>query len=350
MNSYERFMERLATVPIPSPRTTSGVEIEILKRIMTPTQAEFACLLTAEPEALNAICRRTGVSSDALGVELERLVALGVVFKVYADPPLYSLVAMVPGIWEFRMNKNTPEDIHLWERYYYEKQGAEVLGNKTPFLRVVPVKQSVPANVQIYTYEEVDAIIENAGVIALADCVCRVSKKMIGEGCDAPVKDMCIFLDAWADYYVENKIGRPASKEEARETIERSREAGLVCNTINARQGSFAICNCCGCCCFILRGINELAMPGSIAKSNFIAEIASEQCTGCGTCVERCHVKALVLEGDAAELIEDRCIGCGACDMACPFGAISLKRRTVPDSIPAYVNELMATIAGGRKS
>jgi ferredoxin len=345
MDSYEKFMDRLALVPIPSPRTKSGVEIEILKRLMTPEEAEIACLLTPVPESAATVAQRENMDAHALGKVLDRLSGNGVIFKVYTEEPLYALVPMVPGIFEFQVKRITPEDARLWERYYNEKHGEVVLGAKTSFLRVVPVKESVPTEMRVYTYEEVDAVIDEAKAITLADCVCRSSKKLVGEGCDAPVRDMCIILDAWAEYYAENNFGRRATKEEAKQTVERARAAGLVCSTINVQHGASAICACCGCCCFVLRGMTQLNLPASIAKSSFIAEISPEACTGCGECVDACHVDALKLEGEVAELVVDRCIGCGACEAACQFDAIFLKRKDESCAPPADMNELMQKIA-----
>lgn len=128
----------------------------------------------------------------------------------------------------------------------------------------------------------------------------------------------------------------------------RAREAGLVHNTMNVQKGSVFICNCCGCCCASLRAINELKIPTAIAKSNFIAEISSNECTGCGVCVDRCHVHALELVDDVAHLIEERCIGCGVCGGGCEFEAISLKRKDEIVPPPADVREFMELHKAGR--
>lgn len=52
--------------------------------------------------------------------------------------------------------------------------------------------------------------------------------------------------------------------------------------------------------------------------------IDREKCTGCGQCVETCHMGALALvDGKACLIDENHCDGLGVCIGECPFGAIS---------------------------
>ncbi|MCL2675853.1 MAG: 4Fe-4S binding protein [Firmicutes bacterium] len=47
----------------------------------------------------------------------------------------------------------------------------------------------------------------------------------------------------------------------------------------------------------------------------------TEECIGCGACVDSCPVTAIVLN-DKAEIDPDTCIDCGACESECPVSAI----------------------------
>ena len=348
MDNYEKFMGKLGTLPINSPRTESKVEIEILKRLMTPEEAEIACFLSPMPESVTTIAERAGMDPETLRAVLEPMVKKGVIFKVYTEEPLYCLYQLIPGVWEFQVGKLSPEDVKRWERYWEEKLAQDLFTNKTPVSRIVPVMKTIPTEMNVFSYEEVEKLVDEARTITLTDCICRSSKHMIGEGCDAPVKDSCLVLNEWADYYAENGMGRRVSKEKAKEVLAMIREAGLIHNTMNVQQGSVFICNCCGCCCASLRAITELKIPTAVVKSNFIAEISSDECTGCGVCVERCHLHALELVDDVAHLIEERCIGCGVCEASCAFDAISLKRKAELAQIPSDVFDLMAQHVVGR--
>ena len=242
MDIYEKLREKIdQSIPITTPATESKVEIEILKRIITPDEAEIACQLSAQPEDAATIARRAGMEVEKLKTVLEEMVKKGAILKVYTEEPLYSLVPMMPGIYEFQLGKLKPDMVELFEKYYEEKHGEAVFSNRTPFLRVVPVKETIPAELNILTYEEVDNIIEEADSVALATCLCRTNKKMLGEGCDGPVDDICILLDSWADYYANNGMGRKVTKEEGKNALKRAEDAGLVHNAVNVQKGAFAI-------------------------------------------------------------------------------------------------------------
>ena len=350
MNIYEKFQEKLDSLPIPSPKTESRVELEIFKRLMSPEEAEVACNLSGQPEDLKTISQRAGMEVEKLAPVLEELARRGVIFKVvFAPEPLYCLVPVMPGVYEFQLNRLSPEMVNLFDKYYDEKQGEAVFSNKTPFMRVVPVNKSIPAELNILTYEEAYNLIDESPTVCLATCLCRTNKELIGEGCTFPKDDICIPLTPWAEYYIKYGLGRKASKEEAKNALKRAAEAGLVHCAMNVQKGGIGICNCCGCCCAILRGVTQLKIPTAVAKSNFVAELSEDECTGCGDCVDRCQVQALELTGSTVALKEERCIGCGLCVTTCPAEAITLKRRQEEIVPPNDINDLMVAIQKGRE-
>ena len=350
MDPYEKLREKIdQSSPIPTPATESKVEIEILKRIFNPDEAEIACQLSGQPQDVATIAKRAGMEVEKLKTALEEMVKKGAIFKVYAEDPLYALFPIVPGIFEWQLGKLTPGIAELFEKYYEEKQGEAVFSNRTSFTRIIPVKKSIPAEVNILTYEEVENLIDGASSVALANCICRSNKKMIGEGCDGPVDDICILFDSWADYYAENGLGRKVSKEEGKDALKRAEDAGLVHNALNVQQGALNICSCCGCCCALLRGITQLEMSTAVAKSNFIAAIMEDECTGCGECAESCQINAIELNDSIAVLKKERCIGCGVCASNCPVDAIVMNRRQEETVPPASMEDLMVKISEGRE-
>jgi ferredoxin len=111
-------------------------------------------------------------------------------------------------------------------------------------------------------------------------------------------------------------------------------EAGLVHTIGNYRDGHNYICNCCTCCCGILRGVAEFDIPTAIAHSGFQAVVDSELCIGCGDCVERCQFGAREVPEDVCEADVVRCVGCGVCVSVCPADALHLERRLEEEAFP----------------
>ena len=52
--------------------------------------------------------------------------------------------------------------------------------------------------------------------------------------------------------------------------------------------------------------------------------IETDECIGCGICVDGCPKSVLEIVGGTADVVnEDKCIGCGECVEECPMGAIT---------------------------
>ncbi len=118
--------------------------------------------------------------------------------------------------------------------------------------------------------------------------------------------------------------------------------------TGNAQQGSSVICNCCPCCCGVLRAITELNIPRSVARTNFSPRVDQQECTLCMKCVETCPTDAITelppgkTNTSNTKLVvqESQCIGCGLCAQHCPLAIIRMVK--VRDDLPApTVPEMM---------
>lgn len=135
--------------------------------------------------------------------------------------------------------------------------------------------------------------------------------------------------------------GRPLSEQEAYPFLKNAEEHGLVHLTWSVQGGHLYICNCCGCCCHVLRGINELGISEhNVVNSQYGAQIDPDSPKACGVCAdERCQVSAIDEAEDGCKVIKSRCIGCGLCVSTCPSEAVRSIKRDEKDRILPPQNE-----------
>lgn len=62
-----------------------------------------------------------------------------------------------------------------------------------------------------------------------------------------------------------------------------------------------------------------------MSDSQWMPQLSTTACTGCGECIAHCPTDALGWQqGKAALLYPERCIYCAHCESICPTGAIAL--------------------------
>jgi ferredoxin len=323
---YERLAQHLDNLPAGYPRTDSGVEIRILRRLFTPEDAELALHLALLSEPARVIARRAKIPVDEAPRRLQEMERKGLVYVFHQEgkEPEYMATQWVIGIYEFQVNRLAPELVHDVEEYgptWFDQSAWD----KAPQLRTIPVGESISAQVEVMPYEQAEALICAHDQLAVAPCICRKEKQIAGEGCDKPL-EACLMMGEAAAYYLHNDFGRPIDQKEALAILAQAEEQGLVLQPSNSKN-SDNICMCCGCCCGILTNIKRQPRPASIVASAFVAALDAETCVGCGTCEDRCQMEAIHLEDVKAALDLDRCIGCGLCITTCPTDSLSLLRK-----------------------
>jgi electron transport complex protein RnfB len=325
-NVYERLRERLDDMAIGFPATESGVEIRILKKIFTESQADLFVKLRPIPESPKDTAERLGLEEAVLADQLEEMAKKGLLFRVRKGENIrYASVPYVVGIFEYQLNHMDAEFARDHEEYFKTALGKNLQGFQTPVLRTVPIDRRLVVNYPVAPFEDVLEILENQKSIAVSPCVCRTTKDLTGERCDKPLGN-CFSFGSHAAYYVENGMGRYISIDEAKEIVIANEKAGLVMQPFNS-QVAGGMCSCCGCCCGVLRSIKAQPTPADVVKSNYFAEVDTDECTGCETCIDRCQMDAITMVDDVAQISLGRCIGCGLCITTCPGEAVSLIKK-----------------------
>ncbi len=340
---YEKLAQHLDNLPAGFPRTESGVELRILKRLFLPEEAQLATTLTMMPEPVAGIAQRTEMDEANLADMLAEMAKKGLIFRISkGEHLLYSAAQFVVGMWEYHLNDLDEDLIRDVNEYMPDLMNNSWLKTKTKQLRVVPVAKSVSADMAVMPFEAAEEIINKQSKIVVADCICRKEQKMIGKGCDKPMA-ACFSFGAGAYYYEQNGLGREIDKAEAMELLKKGVAAGLVLQPGN-QQKAMNICMCCGCCCGVLKNLNTLDKPAQVVHTNYYAEVDAEACTACEACVERCQMDAIAVD-EMAKVDLDRCIGCGLCVTDCPTEAMLLKQKDEKDHyippknvIETYIN------------
>ncbi|ACL02002.1 4Fe-4S ferredoxin iron-sulfur binding domain protein [Desulfatibacillum aliphaticivorans] len=322
----------------------------IVKALYSAEEAEIYVKMPYGLSTVDRIQKITGMNPARLKNLLEGLSDKGLVIDLFIDGEYnYMPSPIAVGIFEFTMMRTQGDlDMKTWGKlfHHYFEDGSLYKANFSKGeqigpLRTVPHEESLADHVEILDYERAVHIVESADKVAVGLCSCRHEKHHAGaKECDVPL-DTCLSFGMGAEYLTRHNMAGEVSKSALKENMARSREYGLVFQADNVQQGIASICQCCGCCCNLLLGMNKYGYENAVVTSNFIADIEDEKCTGCGKCAKACPINAIemVADGDPntkrkkkPEINLELCIGCGVCGLDCKPSACQLiprKKRVI---------------------
>ena len=332
--AYEALAAALDRLANGFPRTSSGVELRMLRMMFSPEEAALASVLTSAPATLSTLARRSGLKQARTAHSLGRLVERDAVWvsEDESGTTRYRLAPFLPGSFDMHLLiTKDAEYARLAEEYLGGGGGALMMAPQPAIHRVVPARAAIKSE-WVLPYDDVRALLLGAEAFRVKECVCRLQAELAGaRRCTFPLEN-CLWFASTPTTAAE---GDTVSRTEALALLDEAERVGLVHTVSNAVEGGGYICNCCGCCCHLLRGITDWGIENSVAQANYYAEIDARACpAGCNICARRCQVRAISRRGGAFEVERNRCLGCGLCVSGCPSKAAQLCLRPEGEIVP----------------
>ncbi len=199
---------------------------------------------------------------------------------------------------------------------------------------------------EVVTTERALAFIDTISVfdrteIAVGPCMCQ---KALGRRNGTYMKDMVILYGAESHKRASPEYS-DISPDKAKGLLRELHNEGLIPTfycCLRSEGWMYAICSCESKICFPVRA--HQAAGAVLFPGPDVVSLNRVDCTGCGTCVDRCHFGANTLLNGAAEVNLAECYGCGLCVTTCAGHArqmVSRKghtRRYYPSDLTADIS------------
>lgn len=344
-SGYQDLVERLNRFPQGVP--PSEVLYQILEMLFSEREAELVALLPIKPFTARKAAEVWHMQQAEAQKVLDRLAGRAILMDI-EDPDgcqIYVLPPPMAGFFEFSMMR-LRGDINqkvLAELFYQymnvEEEFIKALftHGETQLGRVFVQESALSAEnaLHVLDYERASEIISTASHRAIGVCYCRHKMEHLDRACDAPM-DICMTFNNTAASLIKHGFAREVDIAEGLDLLQLAQAENLVQFGENIQQNVNFICNCCGCCCEAMIAARKFGLMNPVHTTNFLPHIDTDQCNGCGKCVNVCPVEAMTLVSAnnphrpkmrKAWLNEDACLGCGVCIGTCTTGALSLQER-----------------------
>jgi ferredoxin len=361
-NSYLALSNRLNRFPQGAP--PSELLFQILEVLFTKDEAALVALLPIKPFNIAAAARVWKKPVAESRRILEGLASRGMLLDMEMQgEQIFVLPPPMAGFFEFSMMRlGNGYDQKLLAELFYQYLNVEedfvknlFSGGETQLGRAFVNEEALTTDqtLAVMDYERASEVIHTASHMGVGACYCRHKMQHMGKSCDAPM-NICMTFSGTAQSLIKHGIARKVDVKQGMDLLDEALEHNLVQFGENVQQKVAFICNCCGCCCEAMLAAKRFAVLNPIATTNFLPEVSTDSCNGCGKCVTACPVEAmgLVSAGDPhkptrrkARIDESLCLGCGVCVRTCRNRGIRLrfrKTRVITPVTTAHRAVLMA--------
>jgi len=343
-SAYKNLVDRINQFPQGAP--PSELLYKILEMLFTEKEAGFVASLPIKPFTAKVAAYLTKKSIIETRKILDELSSKGILLDVEQNgQPIYSLPPPMAGFFEFSMMRiRTDIDQKVLAELFYQYLNVEedfikqlfTGGITQPGRTFVNEKALSEAHkLEVLDYEKASEVIKTASHRAVGMCYCRHKMEHLGKACDAPM-EICLTFNNVAASLIKHNIAKEIDLQEGMDLLQTAYDCNLVQFGENVREQVSFICNCCGCCCEAMLAAKRFAMLQPVYTTNYLPVVTTEDCNGCGKCVNVCPVEAMSLvsandplkkKRKKAALNEDICLGCGLCVRSCTLGKIHLTER-----------------------